>query len=156
MPQSKPQRGRAAASRVYRFVAAIVHDKNNPDVRKIFEDAGEVLLRRIKDDYLTKHWGMTDSTGARWEPTKGFYVKGFMMVRTGDLYNSIKLDVRQNTLRIYADNIPYAKYALGKRPAWPLVGQLPKEWIRLFQQEVIKGLKALIDRRLKAQYRFRV
>ena len=76
MPLSKAQQGRAAERRVYRVVHDVVHDRTDPDLVKVFEDAGQVLLDKIKEDYLIKHWGGVDSTGARWEPTKGFYING--------------------------------------------------------------------------------
>lgn len=119
---------------------AVNYSKSEKSIREL----GDKILDAVKKDYWRKSMGYRDSNGNSWRRTK----KGRpIMIDTGLLLSSIDVSVKGSEITISVDDnvVPYAKYALGVRPAWPKDDTLPDSWKKIVDEHI----KSKIDEFLR-------
>jgi hypothetical protein len=147
--RAETKRGLREAAR--RWMRDLVTEQQRPDVREFLEGVATDLIDIIKSEYARKALGGTDDAGIKWEPTQKFPENKYMMIVTGDLLNSFKFRFTPKGFTIYTD-IDYAKYALGKRPAWPK-GPFPVRWVNRLLETITPRLKKYIEKRIRQDER---
>lgn len=144
-------------SRIYETVLSLLaHTIASPRSREgrlIRSNAAKALIDLVQQDYIIKGLGGTDSTGIKWDLTKRFETDGpYMMILTGRLLKSLSFRTTHEGFELYFDT-PYAKFALGKRPAWPDGSHPPASYIEVVQDSIRSTLSQLIEARLSEHFR---
>lgn len=152
MPQykiSKAKTARGVRDAVRRWLKDLVTERQKPAVRKLLEQVGEAFLIILEEEYQIKALGGTDSAGIRWPKTKKFAENGYMMIDTRRLIESFEVEITAKGMRVFT-RVPYAKYALGRRPAWPDNG-FPAKWTNKLLDMITPMIKAYIETRIREE-----
>ena len=152
MPNYKLSRAksvRGVRDAVRRWLKDLVTERNNPAVRELLKQVGEAFLIILEEEYQIKSLGGTDSAGIRWPKTKKFAENGYMMIDTGRLISSFEVEITPKGMRIFT-KVPYAKYALAARPAWPSNG-FPARWVNKLIDLITPMIKAYIVKRIREE-----
>ena len=146
---SKAKTVRGVRDAVRRWLKQIVTEKERPAVKALLEQVGEAFLIILEEEYHIKALGGTDSAGMRWPKTKKFAENGYMMIDTQRLIESFEVEITATGMRVFT-RVPYAKYALGKRPAWPSNG-FPSKWTNRLLDLISPMIKAYIETRIREE-----